>query len=105
MKKGRGLRSLPHKTNGGSRASKMELSNLLSNFKQDIINDVTTQLDTMQAQRKKEDDDIMLAEYCPHCREKKRNYQCKSVSSLEPQHVPTEFKAIDENGEILYVAQ
>ena len=42
IKKGRGLRSLPHKTNGGSRVSKMELSNLLSNIKQDIINDVTT---------------------------------------------------------------
>ena len=49
MKKGRGLRSLPDKTNGGLGVSKMELSNLLSNFKQDIINDVTTQLDTMQA--------------------------------------------------------
>ena len=49
MKKGRGLRSIPHKTNGGSGVSKMELSNLLSNFNKDIINDVATQLDTMQA--------------------------------------------------------
>ena len=49
----------------------MELSKLLSNFKQDIINDVATQLDTIQAQRKKEDADIMLAEYYPHCRENK----------------------------------
>ena len=49
VKKGRGLRSLPHKTNGGSGVLKMELSNLLSNFNKDIINDVATQLDTMQA--------------------------------------------------------
>lgn len=42
MKKGRGLRDLPHKSNGGSGVSKMELSNLLSDFKQDIINNVAT---------------------------------------------------------------
>ena len=42
VKKGRGLRSLPHKTNGELGVSKMELSNLLSDFKQDIINDVAT---------------------------------------------------------------
>ena len=42
INKGRELRSLPHKTNGGSGVSKMELSNLLSDFKQDIINDVAT---------------------------------------------------------------
>ena len=34
VKKGRRLRSFPHKTNGGLGVSKMELSNLLSNFKQ-----------------------------------------------------------------------
>ncbi len=53
MKKGRGLRSLRHKTNGGLGVSKMELSDLLSNFKKDIIDDFSIQLDTMQAQRKK----------------------------------------------------
>ena len=30
---------------------KLEISNLLSNFKQDIINDVTTHLDTMMQRR------------------------------------------------------
>ena len=49
VKKGRGLRSLPHKTNGRLGVSKMELSNLLFDFKKDIINDVATQLDAMQA--------------------------------------------------------
>ena len=49
VKKGRGLRSLPLKTNGGLGVYKMELSNLLFDFKKDIINDVSTQLDTMQA--------------------------------------------------------
>lgn len=40
VKKGKGLRDLPHKSNGGLGVSKMELTNLLSSFKQDIINDV-----------------------------------------------------------------
>ena len=33
LKKGRGLINLPRKSNGGSGVSKMELSNLLSDFK------------------------------------------------------------------------
>ena len=79
VKKGRGLRILPHKTNGGLIISNMELSNLLSDFKKDIINDVTTQLDTMQAQRKKDEVDAMLDESCSHCRERKKNCTCKTV--------------------------
>ena len=51
VKKGRGLRALPHKSNGGG-VSKMELSKMLSKFKQDIIKDVATQLATMQGKRK-----------------------------------------------------
>ena len=88
-----------------ARVSKTELSNLLSDFKQDLINDVATQLDTMQAHRKKEDDDIMLAKYCPHYREKKHYCQCKPIASLESQYMPTEVKAIDEDGKVLYVSQ
>ena len=58
------MRDLPQKSPRAG-LSKTELSNLLSDFKQDIINDVATQLDTMQAWRKKEDAYIMLVEYCP----------------------------------------
>ena len=47
----------------------------------------------------------MLTEYCLHCREKKRNYRCKYIASVETQPMPIEFKAIDENGEIFYVTQ
>ena len=48
VKKGRGLRDLPLKSTTTG-VSKIDLSNLLSDFKQDIINDVATQFDTMQA--------------------------------------------------------
>ena len=83
----------------------MELSNFLSNFKQEIINDVATHLGTIQARRKKDKVDSMLAEYCPHCREKKRNCRCNYVASLESQPIPTKFKAIYKNGEVFYIAQ
>ena len=105
MKKGRGLRSLPYKTNSGSRVSKMELSNLSSNFKQDIINDVATQLDTMQAQRKKDEVDAMLTKFFSCCRERKKNYTCKTIAVANTQPMPTKVKAIDEDIEVIYVAQ
>lgn len=73
MKKGSGLKSLPHNTNVRLGVSNMELSNILSNIKHDIINDVATQLDTMQAQRKKDEVDAMLTKFFSYCRERKKN--------------------------------
>lgn len=61
--------------------SKVKVSNSLSNFK-DIINNVASQLDTVQAKRKHDEVEVMLVEYSPHFREKKRNYKCKTISNL-----------------------
>ena len=83
VKKGWGLRDSLQKSPGVG-VFKIELSNPLSDFKQDIINDVATQLDTMQAWRKNEDADIMLAKYFPHYEENKHNFWCKSIASLKP---------------------
>ena len=106
MKKGRGLRILPHKTNGGLGVSKMELSNLLSNFKQYIINDVATQLDNMQDRRKKDEVDAMLAGLYSHCKERKKNCTCKTIAAMHTHPMPTEFKAVEEDiGEVIYISQ
>ena len=67
----------------------VEFSNPLSDHKQDIINDVPTQPNNMQERRKKEEAGTMLAKYCPHFKEMKRNYECNIVASLEPQSMPT----------------
>ena len=105
MKKGRGIRDLPHKSNGGSGVSKIDLSNLLSDFKKDIINNVATKLDSMQ-ERKNEEEDAMLAKFFSHCREMKRNYKYKIVAFVHTNPMPTKFKAInEENGEVFYVSQ
>lgn len=65
VNKGRGVYSNSLK-NGGDGVSKMDLSNFLSEFKKDIINNVATQSDTMQAKRKHEEVDAMLVELCSH---------------------------------------
>ena len=84
----------------------MELSNLISKFKKDIINDVTTLLDNMQAQRKKDEADAMLTEFYFRCRERKKNYTCKTVATVNTHPMPIEFKAIDEDKEeVIYVSQ
>ena len=84
----------------------MELSNLQSNFKKDIINDVTTQLDTMQARRKKDEVDAMLIEFCSRCRERKKNCTCKIVAVVNAHPMPTDFKEIDgDKEEVIYFSQ
>lgn len=84
----------------------MELSDLLPNFKKDIINDIARQLDSMQAGRKKEEANAMLAKFFSHCKEKKRNCRCKTIASMDTNLIPIEFKAInEENGEFFYVSQ
>ena len=60
MKKGQG----PHSTvtKGISQGiSKLEISNLLSYFKQDIINDVATQLDMMTEKKKQVEAELQLS--------------------------------------------
>ena len=84
----------------------MDLSNLLSDFKQDIINDITTQLDSMQERRKNEELDAMLFEFCSHCGERKMNCYCKMVASIDINSISIKYHAIEEdNGEIFYVTQ
>ena len=93
MKKGRGPHSIAIK--GISQdIMKIEISNLLSNSKQDIMNDVATHIDTMAAKKKHEKDELQLVEYCPHYQKQKKDCQCKLVANVENQHLPTEYLKI-----------
>ena len=59
----------------------------------------------MQAQRKNDEADAMLAEFCSHCRERKENCTCKTVAAMNTHPMPTEFKEIDEDTyEVIYVS-
>lgn len=84
----------------------MKITHLLSNFKQDIIKNMATQLDTLQAKKKHEDVEAMLVEYYPHCRQKKKDCRCKMVANIESKQIPPEFNPIDGDDEqIFYIAQ
>ena len=70
---------------GGASVSKMDLSNFLSDFMKEIINNVATHFNTMQARRRHEEANAMLAEFFSHYQEKKRNCKCKMVANMETQ--------------------
>ena len=73
MKKGKGHQTTT--TKGISQGiSKLEISNLLLDFKQDIINDVTTHLNMMIAKKNYAEIEVQLAEYYPHCRKQKKGF-------------------------------
>ena len=104
MKKGRGHQSTT--TKGISEGiSKLEISNLLIDFKQDIINDVVTHLDTMNAKKKHVEADTQLAQYYPQC-QKKKDCLCKLVTGAENQHLPTKYIKIDgEDEKVFFISQ
>lgn len=76
-KKTRGYPLSSRKSNSG--VSKMELSNFFRDFKQDIINNMDAQIDTLQAKKKHGEAEAMLVEFCPHCRQRKKDCRCKKV--------------------------
>lgn len=51
----------------------MEITHLLKDLNEYIINSMSTQLDTLQEKKKHEEEEAMLVEFCPHCRQKKNN--------------------------------
>lgn len=61
-----------------------------------------TQMDTISAKKKHEEADAFLAEFYPHCRQRKKDCRCKMVANVE---VPN-FKLIQgEDEQVLYVSQ
>lgn len=58
-----------NKTLGGS-ITRVEIGNLLEDFKTDIIGILITQFDVMQAEQKQAEAEQNLAIFCPRCRKK-----------------------------------
>ena len=48
----------------------MELGNLLENFKTDILEDVGSQLDALQAKKMQDEERATMSIFCPRCRTK-----------------------------------
>ena len=66
------------------------------------MNDVTTHLDIMTTKKKHGEAKLQLAEDCPHCQKQKKDCQCKLVTSMENQHLLTEYLKIDEDDEQVF---
>jgi hypothetical protein len=56
--------------------TRMELGNMLENFKTDILNTINIQLDTLKIKRKQEEENVSLAIFCPRCRKRHPEKEC-----------------------------
>jgi len=56
--------------------TRVELGNLLENFKTDILGTLTTQLDIVQAKQKQVEAEQNLEIFCPRCRKKHSHKEC-----------------------------
>ena len=59
-----------------SGVSRVDISNLLDNFKIDILNTLGSQLDTLKIKQRKEVEDASLTIYCPKCRKRHPLKEC-----------------------------
>lgn len=60
----------------GGGVTRIEIENLLEDFKTDILGTLTTQLDIMQAKQKQAEVEKNLAIFCPRCRKKHIHKEC-----------------------------
>jgi len=56
--------------------TRVELGNLLENFKTDILNTIHDQLDTMKIKQKQEAKKEVMAVFCSKCRHKHEKREC-----------------------------
>jgi hypothetical protein len=69
------LASRVTKSSGGA-VTRVEIRNMLDNFKTDILNSLRSQLDTFQPKKKKEEVNPTLAIFCSKCRKKHSLREC-----------------------------
>jgi len=50
--------------------TRVELGNLLENFKIDLLSTISSHLDTLKARRRQEEENIVMSIFCPRCRKK-----------------------------------
>jgi len=74
--KGKATKSVREPVNKNTKTStyggvtKVELGNLLDNFKIDLLGTIGSQLDTLKIKRKQEEENPVLSIFCPKCRKR-----------------------------------
>jgi len=56
--------------------TRAEIGNLLEEFKTDLLSTLGTQIDTLKAKKRQEEEDQMMAVFCPKCRKKHALKDC-----------------------------
>ena len=71
-------RALSSKATKSASASvtRAEIGNLLEEFKTDLLSTLGNQIDTLKAKKKQEDEDQIMAIFCPKCRKKHALKDC-----------------------------
>jgi hypothetical protein len=67
-------RSLKPVSSGG--ITRVDIGNLLENFKMDILITIGSQLDTLKIKKKQEEENAVISIYCPRCRRKHSSREC-----------------------------
>ena len=72
----------------------MELDNLLENFETDILGAMGSQLDSLQAKKRKVEERETMSIFCPRCRKKHPQRECP-LNNIFVCHIYTEEHPID----------
>jgi hypothetical protein len=85
-------RNLKTVSSGG--ITRVEIGNLLENFKTDILSTIGSQLDTLNIKKKQEEENATMCIFCPRCRRKHSSRECPldniSVCGFCTEDHPTE---------------
>ena len=75
-KHGKGVRDtrVNKSTSGG--VTRVELGNLLENFKTDILGTLSSQLDTIKVKRRQDEENLVLSIFCSKCRKRHPLKEC-----------------------------
>ena len=73
---GRGLRDTRVNKSASGGVTRVELGNLLENFKTDILGTLSSQLDTIKVKKKQEEENLVLSIFCSKCKKRRPLKEC-----------------------------
>ena len=75
-KSGKGIRDARINKSSSGGATRVELGNLLENFKTDILGTFSSQLDTIRTKKKQDEENTVLTIFCSKCRKRHPLREC-----------------------------
>ena len=82
-------RSLKGNTPSLGGVTRIELGNILENFKTDILGAMGSQIDVLQAKKRQEEEHAVMSIFCTRCRTKHPQWECP-LNKISVCHICTE---------------